>query len=141
RCVNCKVLCESVSDRAKDTRVEKTQTQRTRRKTRISAAAVVATASSVSSVLSFVSLVTLAAAQPARQAVPPPTFRTGTRLIVQTVSVKDKEGRAIEGLTAKDFVVVEDGEPQTISFVEFQRLPDRRTESQSSGSPASPLRA
>jgi len=69
-----------------------------------------------------------------------PVFRAGTRLIVQTVSVKDKEGRAIEGLMAKDFVVVEDGEPQTISFVEFQRLPDRRTGPQSSGSPASAFR-
>ena len=45
------------------------------------------------------------------------------RLIVQTVSVKDKDGKPIEGLTAKDFTVTEDGEPQTISFVEFQRLP------------------
>ena len=57
---------------------------------------------------------------------PPPTFRAGTRLIVQTVSVKDKDGRAVEGLTAKDFVVVEDGVAQDISFVEFQRLADRR---------------
>jgi VWFA-related protein len=57
-----------------------------------------------------------------------PVFRSGTRLIVQTVSVKDKDGHAIEGLTAKDFVVVEDGQPQEISFVEFQRLPERRSE-------------
>jgi VWFA-related protein len=56
---------------------------------------------------------------------PPPTFRSGTRLIVQTVTVKDKDGRPVEGLIAKDFIVSEDGEPQTISFVEFQRLPDR----------------
>ena len=55
-----------------------------------------------------------------------PTFRTTTRLIVQTVTVKDKDGKPIEGLTAKDFVVTEDGEPQTISFVEFQRLPPPR---------------
>src|SRR5262245_66454706 len=51
-----------------------------------------------------------------------PTFRSGTKLIVQTVSVKDKEGKPIEGLTARDFVVTEDGEPQTVSFVEYQRL-------------------
>jgi VWFA-related protein len=38
------------------------------------------------------------------------------------VTVKDKDGRVIEGLTAKDFSVVEDGTPQTISFVEFQRV-------------------
>jgi VWFA-related protein len=53
---------------------------------------------------------------------PTPTFRTQTRLVVETVTVKDKEGRALEGLTEKDFVVLEDGQPQTISFVEFQRL-------------------
>jgi VWFA-related protein len=56
---------------------------------------------------------------PARSGV---TFRSGTRLIVETVTVKDKEGKVIEGLTAKDFTVTEDGEPQTISFVEFQRV-------------------
>ncbi len=64
------------------------------------------------------------AQQAPRQPAPPaPTFRTTTRLIVQTVNVKDKSGRPIEGLTAKDFIVTEDGEPQTVSFVEFQRLP------------------
>src|SRR5688572_24250604 len=51
-----------------------------------------------------------------------PVFRTETRLIVETVTVKDKEGRAIEGLTVKDFAITEDGEPQQIAFVEFQRL-------------------
>jgi VWFA-related protein len=80
--------------------------------------------------VSFVTLavVATAAAQQQQQQPPPPTFRTGTRLIVQAVTVKDRNGRAIEGLTARDFAVVEDGEPQTISFVEFQRLPERRTE-------------
>jgi len=51
-----------------------------------------------------------------------PTFRSGTRLIVQTVTVKDREGKPIEGLTAKDFMVTEEGVPQTIAFVEYQRL-------------------
>ena len=96
----------------------------------------------VASFVSFVALVSfVAAGQAAQQPTPPPVFRAGTRLIVQTVSVKDKEGRAIEGLTAKDFVVVEDGEPQTISFVEFQRLPDRGSEIQAAGSAASAPRA
>src|SRR5688500_1985348 len=53
-----------------------------------------------------------------------PVFRTETRLIVETVTVRDKEGRAIEGLTAKDFAITEDGEPQQMAFVEFQRLDD-----------------
>jgi len=75
--------------------------------------------------VSFVSFVFFVSAQP-------PTFRGGTRLIVQTVSVKGKDGRPIEGLTAKDFVIVEDGVAQEISFVEFQRLADRRTSSPAS---------
>jgi VWFA-related protein len=52
----------------------------------------------------------------------PPVFRTGAQLTVETVTVKDKAGRPIEGLTAKDFSITEDGVPQTISFVEFQRV-------------------
>ncbi|PWT82983.1 MAG: VWA domain-containing protein [Blastocatellia bacterium] len=52
----------------------------------------------------------------------PPTFRATTRLIVETVVVKDREGRAVEGLSANDFVITEDGERQEIAFIEFQRL-------------------
>ena len=59
---------------------------------------------------------TLAQQQPA------PTFRASTLLIVQTVTVKDKKGQQIEGLTAKDFLVTEDGVPQEIAFVEYQKL-------------------
>ena len=53
---------------------------------------------------------------------PPPVFRSGTRLIVENVVVKDKSGNPVEGLSAKDFAITEDGDPQTITFVEFQRL-------------------
>ncbi len=38
------------------------------------------------------------------------------------MSVKDKAGKPIEGLTAKDFVVTENGQPQTIAFVEYQTM-------------------
>ena len=65
------------------------------------------------------------APQPRRRTAPDgpvATFRSSTRLIVQTVTVKDKDGKPIEGLTAKDFIVTEDGEPQEIAFVEYQRL-------------------
>jgi len=43
------------------------------------------------------------------------TFQTTTQLVVETVVVKDKSGKAIEGLTAKDFVVTEDGIKEKIA--------------------------
>ena len=52
------------------------------------------------------------------------TFQTSTQLVVETVSVKDKSGTPVEGLTAKDFTVTEDGAPETIRFFEFERLPE-----------------
>ena len=86
----------------------------------------------VDSVFAFFACLAVIVGAASAQQQAPPTFRSGTRLVVQTVTVKDKDGRAIEGLTAKDFVITEDGEPQTISFVEFQRLPERRRETWSS---------
>jgi len=52
------------------------------------------------------------------------TFSTGTRLVVETVAVTDKKGSPIEGLTAKDFAVSENGVPQTIRVFDYQKLPD-----------------
>jgi VWFA-related protein len=69
-----------------------------------------------------------------------PVFRTETRLIIETVTVKDKEGRAIEGLTAKDFAITEDGEPQEIAFVEFQRLDAASTSAPASAADAASAR-
>ena len=51
-----------------------------------------------------------------------PVFRSSTRLVVQNVYVKDKDGKPIQGLTAKDFVVTEDNQRQEIAFVEYQRI-------------------
>ena len=53
---------------------------------------------------------------------PQATFKSTTRLVVQNVFVKDKEGRPIQGLTAKDFVVFEENQRQDIAFVEYQRI-------------------
>ncbi|HLH19982.1 MAG TPA: VWA domain-containing protein [Bryobacteraceae bacterium] len=54
--------------------------------------------------------------------VPSIKFTADSQLVVETVSVKDKNGNPIEGLTAKDFVVTENGVPQEIKFCEFQRI-------------------
>jgi len=51
-------------------------------------------------------------------------FRTSSQLVVETVGVKGKNGMPIEGLTAKDFIVTEDGVAQTISVFEYQKLPE-----------------
>jgi len=52
----------------------------------------------------------------------PPIFRAGTRLNVVDVTVTDKEGRPIDGLTAADFTITEDGVPQTITTVAYQQM-------------------
>jgi VWFA-related protein len=51
-----------------------------------------------------------------------PTFQSTTQLVVETVTVKDKNGNPVTGLTAKDFTLTEDGVPQAIRFLEFQKL-------------------
>ena len=36
-------------------------------------------------------------------------FQASTQLVIETVTVKDKNGKPVEGLTAKDFTITEDG--------------------------------
>lgn len=64
----------------------------------------------------------LVAQAPQAAATEEPVFRYDTRLVIQQVTVKDKSGKPIEGLTAKDFTITEDGVPQMISILEFQKL-------------------
>jgi VWFA-related protein len=56
-----------------------------------------------------------------------PTFKVSSQLVVETVSVTDKNGAPVEGLQAKDFVIAEDGAPQTISVFEHQKFDDAST--------------
>jgi len=50
------------------------------------------------------------------------TIKVQSNLVVEAVEVKDKQGHFVQGLTAKDFVLTEDGAPQTIKFCEHQNL-------------------
>src|ERR1700730_9315263 len=52
------------------------------------------------------------------------TFTSTAQLVVETVVVTDKNGNPIQGLTAKDFTITEDGAVQAIRFFEYQMLPD-----------------
>jgi VWFA-related protein len=51
------------------------------------------------------------------------TFTTGAQLVVEAVVVTDNKGNPVEGLTAKDFTITEDGSPQAIRFFDHQNLP------------------
>jgi VWFA-related protein len=50
------------------------------------------------------------------------TVSVKSQLVVETVVVKDKQGNYVQGLTAKDFALTEDGAAQTIRFCEHQDL-------------------
>jgi len=52
-----------------------------------------------------------------------PTISMRAQLVVETVVVKDKEGKPIEGLTADDFTITEDGVPQKIRYCDYEVLP------------------
>ena len=50
------------------------------------------------------------------------TIKVQSNLVVEAVEVKDKQGHFVHGLTAKDFVLTEDGFAQTIRYCEHQNL-------------------
>jgi len=59
--------------------------------------------------------------QAAAQA-PRATFKSGLDLVVVNVVVRDKDGKLVRGLTRGDFVVMEDGRPQTVSSFDFEEI-------------------
>jgi VWFA-related protein len=50
-------------------------------------------------------------------------FKANSQLVIETVSVTGKDGKPVEGLSADDFTVTENGAVQAIRVFEFQRLP------------------
>jgi VWFA-related protein len=52
------------------------------------------------------------------------TFSATAQLVVEEVSVKDKNGKPVEGLKQEDFVVTEDNKPQVIKFFDYEKLED-----------------
>lgn len=58
------------------------------------------------------------------------TIKVNTRLVVETVVVKDNHGREVEGLSKEDFALTENDVPQIISVFQFQKLEDTPMTSQ-----------
>ena len=54
----------------------------------------------------------------------PARFGISVNTVMEAVFVKDKSGKPIDGLTAKDFVITEDNVPQTITFCDYQKMED-----------------
>ena len=52
----------------------------------------------------------------------PAKFSANANVVIVDVTVKDKSGHAIENLTKDDFIVLEDGKPQTVNIFEQQKL-------------------
>ena len=80
-------------------------------------------------------------AQPAAQAPAPAKFSTSIITIFESVSVKDKSGKPIEGLKKEDFVVTEDNVPQSINFFEYQKMEDEVLPTIAAPSAAAPIPA
>jgi VWFA-related protein len=62
-------------------------------------------------------------AQPTTPASPAPRFPAGVELVVVDAVVVDEGGRPMAGLSGDDFIVLEDGEPRSITSFEAVQIP------------------
>lgn len=53
-----------------------------------------------------------------------PRFQSTSQLVIEPVTVMDRNGKPVEGLRAEDFLITENGVPQTIRLFEYQKLED-----------------
>ena len=97
----------------------------------------------------FVLLLAAAAGAPSPIPQAPPEQRPATptlpvvrtELVQLDVTVTDKEGRNVTGLTARDFVLLEDGRPQALSHFATGGRPGVETSGPAAGLPESPAPA
>jgi VWFA-related protein len=68
----------------------------------------------------------------------PPQFRSGVNVIQFDARVLDSEGRPVRGLTASDFVVLEEGQPRPIAAFSEVALPNARDDARPGLDPVSP---
>jgi VWFA-related protein len=52
-----------------------------------------------------------------------PTFKSGTRIVSVIATVTDAEGRLVPNLEQQDFIILDNGKPQTITFFEDEVRP------------------
>jgi VWFA-related protein len=56
------------------------------------------------------------------QQTPPVRFRGSVDVVRVDVVVRDREGKVVRGLTAADFVITEDGKPQSVTTFDFEEI-------------------
>lgn len=73
--------------------------------------------------LSVVIVAGVSLATSEREVFSQPTFRSNSELVVLHVSVRDRGGRYITGLTEDAFTVIDDGTPQTLQMFSAEDVP------------------